>query len=449
MFRSKKPHPITPAQVITLGFATIILFGALLLCLPIATKDGLGASFPDALFTATSATCVTGLILHDTFTYWSFFGQFIILLLIQIGGMGVVTISIVIFTLSGKRISLKQRYIMQESISISQNGGIIRFTIFILQAMIVMELLGAFLLSYRFIPRMGIAEGVWAGLFHSISAFCNAGFDLMGQFKPYDSLCSYVGDPLINIVLMLLIIIGGIGFMVWDDLYVNRLNFRHYRFQTKLVLIVTSLLILFPTLFFFFYELSLPQWDSLSGTERLFAALFQAVTPRTAGFNTIDQTALSPQSVLVTILLMLIGGSPASTAGGLKTTTIAVIILCMISFMRRRDGVEVFNRRIPPQIIANAVTLLAFYLGAVIFSSLFISILDGLPVSACLFETSSAIATVGLSVGVSAEASLPSRIILILLMYLGRVGGLTLIYAVQHTYRAPLSRKPLDSLTIG
>ena len=310
----KKTEQITPAQIITVGFAAIILLGALLLCLPISTRDGMGAPFLDALFTATSATCVTGLILHDTFSYWTFFGQLVIITLIQIGGMGVVTVAITIFVLSGKRISLKQRIVMQESISLSQPGGIVRFTGFILRSMIVIELVGALLLAYRFIPRMGIAEGTWAGIFHSISAFCNAGFDLMGQFKPYDSLCYYLDDPLINLVIMLLIILGGIGFLVWEDVLKNRLHFRRYRLQTKIVLLTTACLILLPSLFFFFYEMSLPQWEGLTLSEKLWGSVFQAVTPRTAGFNTIDQTALSTQSSVVTILLMMLGGSPGSTA---------------------------------------------------------------------------------------------------------------------------------------
>lgn len=447
--RPKKPQTLTPARVITLGFAGIILLGALLLCLPIATKDGMGADFWDALFTSTSATCVTGLVLHDTFSYWSFFGQLVILSLIQIGGMGVITVAIVIFMLSGKRISLKQRVIMQESISISQNGGILRFTGFILRAMIVMEIVGAVVLAYRFIPRMGIGEGVWAGIFHSVSAFCNAGFDLMGQFRPYDSLCYYVADPLVNTVIILLIVIGGIGFLVWDDVYTHKLDFQHYRFQSKIVLLVSICLIVFPALFFFFYELSLPQWAGISLSERFWAALFQAVTPRTAGFNTIDQTALSPHSTLLTILLMLVGGSPASTAGGFKTTTLAVVLLCALSFMKRRSSVEVFGRRISQTVIFNAVTLVLIYTVAVLSASFFISIFDELPLINCVFEASSAIATVGLSAGVAAEASLPSRLILMALMYLGRIGSLTFIFAMQRTYRAPLSKKPIDHLTVG
>lgn len=440
---------ITPAQVITLGFAAIILAGALLLCLPISTRDGMGAPFWDALFTATSATCVTGLILHDTFSYWTFFGQLVIITLIQIGGMGVVTVAITIFVLSGKRIGLKQRVIMQESISLSQNGGIIRFTGFILRGMIIIEAIGAILLAYRFIPRMGVIEGTWAGIFHSISAFCNAGFDLMGQFKPYDSLCYYIADPLVNTVIMLLIIIGGIGFLVWEDICRHKLHFRLYRLQTKLVLVTTFCIILFPALFFFFYEMSLPQWAELSLPEKVWAALFQSVTPRTAGFNTIDQTALSTESSIVTIILMLIGGSPGSTAGGIKTTSFAVMLLCTISFIRRKGGIEVFDRRLPGSVLPNAVTLVVLYFSGMLLGAMFISIRDGLPLLQCCYETTSAIATVGLSVGISSEASLPSRIVLIALMYLGRLGGLTLLYAMQRNYRAPLSRKPEESITIG
>lgn len=440
---------ITPAQVITLGFAAIILAGALLLCLPISTRDGMGAPFWDALFTATSATCVTGLILHDTFSYWTFFGQLVIITLIQIGGMGVVTVAITIFVLSGKRIGLKQRVIMQESISLSQNGGIIRFTGFILRGMIIIEAIGAILLAYRFIPRMGVVEGTWAGIFHSISAFCNAGFDLMGQFKPYDSLCYYIADPLVNTVIMLLIIIGGIGFLVWEDICRHKLHFRLYRLQTKLVLVTTFCIILFPALFFFFYEMSLPQWAELSLPEKVWAALFQSVTPRTAGFNTIDQTALSTESSIVTIILMLIGGSPGSTAGGIKTTSFAVMLLCTISFIRRKGGIEVFDRRLPGSVLPNAVTLVVLYFSGMLLGAMFISIRDGLPLLQCCYETTSAIATVGLSVGISSEASLPSRIVLIALMYLGRLGGLTLLYAMQRNYRAPLSRKPEESVTVG
>ena len=446
---SKILKNITPAQVITLGFAAIILAGALLLCLPISTRDGMGAPFWDALFTATSATCVTGLILHDTFSYWTFFGQLVIITLIQIGGMGVVTVAITIFVLSGKRIGLKQRVIMQESISLSQSGGIIRFTGFILRGMIIIEAIGAILLAYRFIPRMGVVEGTWAGIFHSISAFCNAGFDLMGQFKPYDSLCYYIADPLVNTVIMLLIIIGGIGFLVWEDICRHKLHFRLYRLQTKLVLVTTFCIILFPALFFFFYEMNLPQWAELSLPEKVWAALFQSVTPRTAGFNTIDQTALSTESSIVTIILMLIGGSPGSTAGGIKTTSFAVMLLCTISFIRRKGGIEVFDRRLPGSVLPNAVTLVVLYFSGMLLGAMFISIRDGLPLLQCCYETTSAIATVGLSVGISSEASLPSRIVLIALMYLGRLGGLTLLYAMQRNYRAPLSRKPEESVTVG
>ena len=441
--------PISSAQIITLGFALIILTGAFLLSLPLSSKSGEFTPFFDALFTATSAVCVTGLIIFDTFSHWSLFGQFIILTLIQIGGMGVVTIAVTLFMLSGKRISLKQRIVMRDSISVSQTGGIIKLTGFIIRATIVIELTAALILAYRFIPRMGVEQGLWAGLFHAISAFCNAGFDLMGRYEPYSSLTAYVGDPLVNLVIMFLIIAGGIGFLVWYDMRQFRLRFHRYRLQSKLVLATTGTLILLPFLFFFFYEFSLPQWQSLSLPEKFWAALFQAVTPRTAGFNTLDLTALSAQSYLVCILLMLIGGSPGSTAGGFKTTTFAALLLCAVCYIKKKDSVEVLGRRLQMRAISNAVTIVMLYVLLFLAGSLAISMIDGLSLKDCLFECASAIGTVGLSCGVTAKASGLSRLILILLMYFGRVGGLTLIYAISREHEPDLSRNPVEQVTIG
>ena len=444
-----KIKPISSAQIITLGFAGIILLGALLLSLPISSRAGSFTPFFDALFTAASAVCVTGLVIYDTFSYWTPFGQAVIIGLIQIGGMGVVTIAVTLFMLSGKRISLKQRIVMRDSISVSQTGGIIKLTGFIIRATIVIELCGALLLAYRFIPRMGIGAGLWAGLFHSISAFCNAGFDLMGRYEPFSSFVSYADDPLINLVLMLLIITGGIGFLVWND--VRRFGFRLYRYclQSKLVLITTAALILFPFLFFFLYEMALPQWSALSLAEKFWGSLFQAVTPRTAGFNTLDITALSSQSYLLCILLMIIGGSPGSTAGGFKTTTFAALLLCAVCYIRRKASIEVLGRRIPQSAIQNAVTIVFLYAMLFLSGSMAISMIDGLPLRDCLFECASAIGTVGLTCGITAKCSLFSRFILILLMYFGRVGGLTLIYAISRTHQPDLSRSPEEQITIG
>ena len=288
-----KARRLTPARIIIFGFLALILFGALLLTLPVSTRDGLGASFEDALFTATSATCVTGLVVQDTYTYWSPFGQAVVLALIQIGGMGVVTMALAIFTITGRRIGLKQRVVMQETVSAPHVGGMVRLVGFIVRGTLLVEGAGAVVLALRFCPQFGFGKGLWFAVFHSVSAFCNAGFDLMGESGAFSSLVHYSADPLVNIAIMALITIGGIGFFVWDDLLQNGLHFRRYRLQTKLVLVTSGLLIVLPAAYLYFVEFSHPQWAGLSAGERVLAALFQSVTTRTAGFNTIDQTALS------------------------------------------------------------------------------------------------------------------------------------------------------------
>ena len=283
-----KNNRITPSQVIILGFLLLILTGTLLLMLPFATRAPGGASFFDALFTATSATCVTGLVIHDTVRYWSGFGQLVILLLIQIGGMGVVTMAIAIFMFTGRKIGLKGRWVMQESISAPQVGGIVRQTRFILMTAFGIEGAGVLLLALRFCPRFGFGRGLWYAVFHAVSAFCNAGFDLMGEEAPFSSLTGYASDPLVNVTVMLLIVLGGIGFLTWQDVREHGRHLRAYRLQSKLILLMTGLLLLGGFLFFFLYEFSRPAWAGMSLRERLLAAMFQSVTPRTAGFNTVD-----------------------------------------------------------------------------------------------------------------------------------------------------------------
>ena len=306
---------LSSSQIILFGFAGVILIGTLLLMLPFATNSGQSASFWDALFTSTSAVCVTGLIVQDTATYWSAFGQSVILLLIQIGGMGVITIAAAITMASGKKISLMQRSTMQDAISAPQVGGIVRFTGFILKGIFLFELLGALVLMTVFIPEYGV-KGIWLAVFHSISAFCNAGFDLMGTKSPYSSLTSYANHPVVNITIMLLIVIGGIGFLTWQDIRQNGIHIRRYRMQSKVILATTGILLIVPAIYFFFFEFSAEPMG-----KRILLSAFQSVTPRTAGFNTADLTALSETGQTLTIGLMLIGGSPGSTAGGMKTTT--------------------------------------------------------------------------------------------------------------------------------
>ena len=445
----RKIDRITPAQIIILGFLFLIAVGTVLLMLPVSTSGPGGASFLDALFTATSATCVTGLVVQDTALYWSPFGQAVLLVLIQIGGMGVVTMAVAIFIFAGRHISLKQRWVMQESISAPQVGGIVRQTRFILKTALAMETIGAVLLALRFCPQMGV-KGIWYAVFHSISAFCNAGFDLMGvRSGPCSSLTAYTPDGLVNIALILLIVLGGIGFMTWQDFREHKWHLRTMRLQTKVILSTTAILLAGGFLYFYFYEFQQPQWQSLGAGERFWAALFQAVTPRTAGFNTVNLADMTQSSQLVTILLMLVGGSPGSTAGGFKTTTLAVLLLTTAAVFRRRDTAHCFGRRLQNEAVHSATALFVIYLLLAVTGGILICCIDGIPLMGALFESSSAVATVGLSLGYTGGLSAASRLILIFLMYFGRVGGLTVIYAVTVKGTGKVSQFPQERLTVG
>ena len=434
---------LSSSQIILFGFAGAILIGTLLLMLPFATNSGQNASFWDALFTSTSAVCVTGLIVQDTATYWSAFGQSVILLLIQIGGMGVITVAAAITMASGKKISLMQRSTMQDAISAHQVGGIVRFTGFILKGIFFFELLGALVLMTAFIPEYGV-KGIWLAVFHSISAFCNAGFDLMGTKSPYSSLTSYANHPVVNITIMLLIVIGGIGFLTWQDIRQNDFHIRRYRMQSKVILATTGILLIVPAIYFFFFEFSAEPMG-----RRIFLSLFQSVTPRTAGFNTADLTALSETGQTLTIGLMLIGGSPGSTAGGMKTTTAAVLVACAVAVFRRRENGRYFGRRIADDTVKNALTVFLMYISLFLLGGMIISRVEELPILTCLFETASAIGTVGLTLGITPGLHLVSKLILISLMFLGRIGGLTLIFATLFANRITLSKLPLEKITVG
>lgn len=435
---------LSSPQIILFGFAGVILVGSLLLMLPFASASGQSAPFADCLFTSTSAVCVTGLVVHDTATYWSGFGQAVILVLIQIGGMGVITVASAIVMASGKKISLMQRATMQDAISAPQIGGIVRFTGFILKGILLFELLGAVLLAPVFIRDFGPGRGIWMAVFHSISAFCNAGFDLMGSTGHYSSLTYYAFDPVINIVIMLLIVIGGIGFLTWQDIYSNRHHFSRYRMQTKVILSVTGVLVLVPAVYFFFGEFS-----RLPLGQRVLASAFQAITPRTAGFNTMDLTQLSESGQFLTCILMLIGGSPGSTAGGMKTTTAAVLVACAVAVFRKRENGSFFGRRIADETVKNAVTVFAMYLSLFMLGAMVISSIEGLPILTGMFETASAIGTVGLTLGVTPTLHFASRLILVALMFLGRVGGLTLVYAALTASKNTRSRLPLEKIIVG
>jgi len=437
-----KKH-FTSSQIIIFGFAGAIILGTLLLMLPISSVSGNVTPFSDALFTSTSAVCVTGLVVRDTATHWSMFGQVVILLLIQIGGLGIVTLSVAMAMLAGRKISLMQRSTLQDAISAPKVGGIVKLTGFILKTTFAIEFTGAILLSTVFCKEFGL-RGMWLGIFHSVSAFCNAGFDLMGTKAPFSSLTSYSAQPLINAVIILLIIIGGIGFLVWEDIKTNKHHIKKYRMQTKVVLSATLFLIITPAIYFYFAE-----FNNLPMSERIINSLFQSVTPRTAGFNTADLTKISAIGQVITIILMLIGGSPGSTAGGMKTTTAAVLIFSAISVFRKKDDVECFGRRITDATLKNAAAIFLMYLVLFFTGGLIISGVENLPLTECLFESASAIGTVGLTLGITPALGTVSRIVLIGLMFFGRVGGLTLIFAALSNKQHNISKKPQERITVG
>ena len=439
----KKKH-MTSFQLIIMGFAGVILLGTVLLMLPFSSAEKVITPFHEALFTATSAVCVTGLVLKDTGSYWSLAGQTIILALIQTGGLGVVTVAASVSLLSGKKISLMQRSTMQDAISAPKVGGIVRLTRFILKGTFLIEAAGAVLLLPVFMGDYG-KKGIWMSVFHSISAFCNAGFDILGtDSSMFPSLTRYSGNILINLVIMLLIITGGIGFLTWDDIYTNKLNFKRYRMQSKIILMTTACLILFPTVFFYICDLT-----NLPMEKRLLAAAFQSVTTRTAGFNTINISEMSEASKAVMILLMLIGGSPGSTAGGMKTTTFSVLILNAIATFRSQENAGAFGRRLEYHVIKNAATIAMLYFALFFGGGIAISVYEGLPLLDCLYEAASAVGTVGLTLGITPELHVFSQVVLIILMYLGRVGGLTLIYAVFSGRNKGNAKLPLEKITVG
>ena len=439
----KKKH-MTSFQLIIMGFAGVILLGTVLLMLPFSSAEKVITPFHEALFTATSAVCVTGLVVKDTGSYWSLAGQTIILALIQTGGLGVVTVAASVSLLSGKKISLMQRSTMQNAISAPKVGGIVRLTRFILRGTFLIEAAGTVLLLPVFMGDYG-KKGIWMSVFHSISAFCNAGFDILGtDSSMFPSLTGYSGNILINLVIMLLIITGGIGFLTWDDIYTNKLNFKRYRMQSKIILMTTACLILFPTVFFYICDLT-----NLPMGKRLLAAAFQSVTTRTAGFNTINISEMSEASKAVMILLMLIGGSPGSTAGGMKTTTFSVLILNAIATFRSQENAGAFGRRLEYHVIKNAATIAMLYFALFFGGGIAISVYEGLPLLNCLYEAASAVGTVGLTLGITPELHVFSQVVLIILMYLGRVGGLTLIYAVFSGRNKGNAKLPLQKITVG
>lgn len=436
---------VSDFQIIILAFACVILLGGILLMLPVSSAAGLWTPFSEALFTSTSAVCVTGLVVHDTMTYWSVFGKTVILLLIQTGGMGVVTLSAMVLSVTGHKLGLVQRTLIQDSIGSEHMGGLVRMVRFIVKVMLTVEGIGACFLATVFIPLYGPLKGAAFSVFHSVSAFCNAGFDLMGEQGEYSSLTGFAANPVVTLTISLLIILGGIGFFTWKDFIDHGLKFRRYRMQTKAILVMTATLLLLPAIYLFVAE-----YGNLPLGERLLAAIFQAVTPRTAGFNTTDLTQMSGTGQAVTVILMLIGGAPGSTAGGMKVTTIFVILATCASVFGGEEECSGFGRSIDNKVISQSMALMTIYMTLFLVSGAVICSLEQQPLHICLFESASAIGTVGLTLGITPTLGLISKIILIALMFLGRTGGLTIAWALFKIQGPSVNRKyPKGNIAVG
>lgn len=439
---------LSTMQIIALGFIIIIFIGACLLCLPFASTNG-SVDFVDALFTATSATCVTGLVVMDTGTEWTLFGQIVILVMIQIGGLGFMTFAILFLRIFRKRFGLKNKEVMVESINTSNLDRIVSITNKMLWGTLIFELSGAVLLAIRFVPEYGWGQGLWYGLFHSVSAFCNAGFDLLGVETPFISLVNYADDLLVNGVIMALIVIGGIGFLVWDDITKFGCRFKRYSLTSKIVLSFSAILIVGGALLMYLAEYAGKDTGLTFGQEVL-RSLFASVTARTAGFNTIDLSKMSEGGRLVSMLLMFIGGSPGSTAGGIKTTTFAVIFIYTFAGVSHKQSADVFGRRIPDGAFKRAVYVFFTNLLLVVAGTFVISCMNpDMRFSSVMFECFSAIGTVGLTVGITTKLDTVSHIVLILLMYLGRVGSISFATVLFEKRARPAVVNPKERITIG
>ena len=436
-------------RIIALGYILIIIVGTLLLMLPAASQSAKSAGFVPAMFTAVSASCVTGLVVLDTATSWTVFGQAIIITLIQIGGLGFMTIATMFSMLLKRRMGLREREIMVESINTQHIGGIMLLTRKIIAGTVLFETCGALLLATRFIPRFGPVKGIWYSVFHSVSAFCNAGFDLMGITEPYASLTGFSDDFVVNFTLCALIIIGGIGFLVWDDIGKKKLRFKYYQLHTKLVLTVTAILLVVPSILFFVFERDFTN-AGLGLGHSVLNSIFDSVTARTAGFNTTDTAALSPASKILTIFLMFIGGSPGSTAGGIKTTTLAVIAVSTFNGITRRQSKGVFGRRLEKDAIHKASSVAFTNMSLAIFGIIAICAFQPtLDIGDIIFECVSAIGTVGMSTGITRSLTLAPRLIIAFLMFCGRVGSVSFALALMEKRAAPPIKNPREKITIG
>ena len=435
-------------QMIALGFLLLIFIGTILLMLPVSSRNGEWTPFITALFTSTSATCVTGLVLVDTFTHWSIFGQLVLLVLIQIGGLGFITIGITVSLMLRKKIGLKQRGLFKESLNTLEIGGVVRLVRRVIGGTFLFEMSGAFILTLRFLKDMDVLHAIYYGIFHSISAFCNAGFDLMGRYSPFSSITRFYNDPVVILTISALILIGGIGFFVWNDLREHGLHCRHYALQTKMVLSATAVCLISGTLLFYLFEHN-RLFAGMNFGEQLLNSFFCTVTPRTAGFNAVDNGALSESSKFLSIVFMFIGGAPGSTAGGVKVTTIFVLLLSVRSTLTRTTGTNIFGRRLEESVITKSVVVLMFQLTLALSATLAITSISGYPVIDVAFEAFSALDTVGMSTGITSSLSTSCHIILILLMYLGRLGSLSFALAFTDKKRIAHVMQPVEKINVG
>lgn len=445
---AQKLKKLSGMQLIAVGFFLIIMTGTLFLMLPIASRTGEWTSFMTALFTATSASCVTGLILVDTYTHWSMFGQFVIICLIQIGGLGFITLGTAVSLILRRKIGLKERGWIKESFNVLDIGGVVRLIKRVIKGTLIFEGIGALLLFLRFFPRMGFWQGLYYGIFHSISAFCNAGFDLMGRYEQYSSFTAYYDDPVVSFTLCGLILVGGIGFFVWGDIADHKWHFRKYALQSKMVLSATALLVFGGAFLFYLLEQN-GLYADMDTKGIICSSFFNAVTPRTAGFNTTDTGALSEGGKLLTIILMFIGGGSGSTAGGVKMATVFVLLLYLRSTLLRTTGTNSFGRRIEDRTITKAAALLCTYLFFSLTATLALCGIQGFPIGDALFEVVSAICTVGMSTGLTGELNLASQFIITFLMYIGRLGSLS--FALSFTDHKKLTHvmQPVEKINIG
>lgn len=447
--RDNKNYSLTYPKIVAIGFALLILLGTALLLLPISSKQD-SVSFNDALFTATSAACITGLVPFDTFTSWTYFGQLVIISLIQIGGLGFITMLAVIVKITKRKMSLKQKMLLKEAIGSISLGDVKELVRSVLIFTGCCEGAGSLLLMTRFIPLSGsVRRGIYMSIFTSISAYCNAGFDLMGMFSPSSSLTTVNNDPVVIITISLLVIFGGLGFIVWQDMRHCKFKFKAFSVHSKLTIITTAILLFGGAVLFFIFEYNQTLKDMSLGN-KLLNAFFCSVTPRTAGFNSVDIASMSSTSKMLTMILMFIGGSSGSTAGGVKTTTVAVLFLCLIANMRNKNDVNAFDRQITLDTVKRAVAVALINLTEIFIGVVIISIAQGtLPLTDVLFECSSAIGTVGMTAGITSQLNIISQIVIILLMYIGRLTSLIFALSFVATKPQTTTQKPKGKIMVG